>query len=149
MSGEVITQGSEVTLHYTLSLATGKLAETTRESGPATLVAGSGELLPAFECRLIGLSAGDKRRFEIKCLEAYGPAETDNVHVLARSEFPPDMKLEPGLVISFETPAGDEAPGVVREVSASEVTVDFAHPLAGHDLVFEVEILAVKPPRAA
>lgn len=149
MNSDVITQGSEVTLHYTLGLATGKLAETTRESGPATLVVGSGELLPAFECRLLGLEAGDTRRFEITCLEAYGPAETDNVHVLPRNEFPPDMKLEPGLVISFETPGGDEAPGVVREVSDNEVVVDFAHPLAGHDLVLEVEILEVKSPHGA
>lgn len=144
-----IARGCEVTLHYTLSLASGKLAETTRDDAPVTLVVGESDLLPAFEVRLLGLSPGDSRRFEIPCLEAYGPAETDNVHVLPRGDFPPEMKLEPGLVIAFDTPSGAEAPGVVTEVSEHEVTVDFAHPLAGHDLVLEVEILDVKPPRAA
>lgn len=139
-----IAAGSVVTLHYTLLLASGKLADSTRDGPPATITIGSGDLLPAFECRLLGLKIGDARRFEIACLEAHGPAETGNVHVLSRSDFSPDMKLEPGLVISFETPSGIEAPGVVREVTETEVHVDFAHPLAGHDLVFEVEILDVK-----
>jgi FKBP-type peptidyl-prolyl cis-trans isomerase SlpA len=138
-----------VTLHYTLSLVSGKIAETTRDGPPATLVIGQGDLLPAFECRLLGLEPGDQRRFEIPCLEVYGPAETDNIHVLPRGEFPPGMKLEPGLVVSFETPSGAEAPGVVREVTETEVRVDFAHPLAGHDLVFEVEILDVRPPQSS
>jgi FKBP-type peptidyl-prolyl cis-trans isomerase SlpA len=142
-----IARGSQVTLHYTLSIAGDKVAETTRGGAPATIVIGGGELIPAFECRLIGLEAGDRQRFEIPCLEAYGPAEPDELHVLPRGDFPPDMKLEPGLLISFATPTGDEAAGVVAEVSANEVTVNFANPLAGHDLVFEVEILDVKPPQ--
>jgi FKBP-type peptidyl-prolyl cis-trans isomerase SlpA len=144
-----ITQGSEVTLHYALSLAGGKPVETSRDSEPVALVVGAGDFLPAFEERLIGLRAGDQRRFEIPCTEAYGEAASEDIHVLPRSDFSPDMKLESGLVVAFETPSGAEVPGIVTDVSDHEVSVNFTHPLAGHDLVFEVEILAVKPPVAA
>ncbi len=141
-----IKKGSRVTLYYTLSLADGKVADTTKKNEPLTIVLGESDLIPAFEHRLLGLRAGDKRRFEVPCMEAYGPSEVDNVHALPREEFPPEMKLESGLVIGFETPSGEEVPGTILEVSEKEVAVDFSHPLAGHDLVFEVEILDVKPP---
>jgi FKBP-type peptidyl-prolyl cis-trans isomerase SlpA len=102
-------------------------------------------LLPVFEQRLIGLRIGDKCRFEIAGSETRDLLTTDENHVLPRSDFPLEMKLEPGMVIAFETPSGAEAAGVVTEVSDLEVSVNFAHPLAGHDLVFEVEVLDIQP----
>ena len=148
MSDMKIEKGSRVTLHYTLSLADGKVADSTKENEPLTIVLGESDLLPAFEHCLLGLQPGDKRRFEIPCMEAYGPSEVDNVHALLRDEFPPEMKLEAGLVIGFETPSGEEVPGTILEVSEKEVSVDFSHPLAGHDLVFDVEVVEVIPPSA-
>ncbi|WP_096459941.1 FKBP-type peptidyl-prolyl cis-trans isomerase [Sulfurifustis variabilis] len=142
----LIEPGCKVTLHYTLSLATGKTADTTRGGEPAVLVVGAGDLHAAFEGRLLGLGPGESRRFEIPCMEAFGPSETGNVHALPRAEFPPEMKIEPGLVIGFELPSGEEVPGTVVAVSEHEVRIDFNHPLAGHDLVFEVEVLSVEPP---
>ncbi len=67
---------------------------------------------------------------------------------MLRDEFPPEMGLEPGMVVGFTLPSGEEVAGTVLEVMEHEVTVDFSHPLAGRDLVWEVEILEVKPPKA-
>lgn len=142
----MVERGSRVTLHYALSLAGGKPIDTTRAGEPAVLVLGEGELHEAFEERLVGLAVGESRRFEIPCMEAFGPSEMGNVHTLPREEFPSEMEVEPGLVIGFELPSGEEVPGTVLEVSEREVRVDFNHPLAGHDLVFEVEILSIEPP---
>jgi FKBP-type peptidyl-prolyl cis-trans isomerase SlpA len=146
MNDQEIVKGSEVTLHYTLKLADGRTVETSREAEPVTLVVGAGDFLAAFEQRLIGLRVGDHHHFDIPCGEAYGETAGEDIHVLPRDDFPPDMMLEPGLVIAFETPSGAEAPGVVTEVTEHEVSVNFTHPLAGHDLAFVVEILAVKSP---
>jgi FKBP-type peptidyl-prolyl cis-trans isomerase SlpA len=140
--------GSTVTLHYTLSLAaTGRVVDTTRDSEPMRLLVGESDLLPAFERCLLGLDTGDVRRFEIASRDAFGEEDVADMQVMPRSDFPPDMKLEPGMVIGFDLPSGDEVPGTVVEVSEHEIQVDFSHPLAGHDLVFAVEILDVEPPR--
>jgi FKBP-type peptidyl-prolyl cis-trans isomerase SlpA len=144
-----VTAGSTVTLHYTLSLAgTGRVVDTTRNGEPLRLVVGESDLLPAFERCLLGLDTGEVRRFEIASRDAYGAEDIADIQVMPRSDFPPDMKLEPGMVIGFDLPSGEEVPGTIVEASEHEIQVDFSHPLAGHDLVFDVEILDVKPPQS-
>ena len=64
---------------------------------------------------------------------------------MPRSEFPAEMQLEAGLIISFTTPSGEEVPGAIQEVKDDEVVVDFNHPLAGNEIIFDVEILEIKP----
>ena len=64
---------------------------------------------------------------------------------MPRSEFPTEIQLEAGLIIGFTTPSGEEVPGAIQEIKDEEVVVDFNHPLAGHEVIFDVEILEVKP----
>ena len=141
-----VEPGSRITLHYTLSFADGRVVETTRDTGPATHVLGAGDWLAVLEDRLLGLVAGDSRRFEIGAGEVGAP-DAPAPQVLPREEFPPEIRLKPGLVVGFTLPSGEEVAGTVREATAREVTVDFTHPLAGRALVWEVEILEVKPPK--
>ncbi|HLD14201.1 MAG TPA: FKBP-type peptidyl-prolyl cis-trans isomerase [Burkholderiales bacterium] len=140
----IIGKGSRVRLHYTLSLADGHIVETTRTTSPATHAMGSGEWLMVLEERLLGMRAGQSRRFEIAAAEIVMPPAPEP-QVMSRDEFPPELKLESGQVIGFSLPSGEEIPGTILEVSEYEVTVDFTHPLAGRDLVWEVEILDVIP----
>ena len=94
---------------------------------------------------MIGLSRGHYR-IEVPALEAYGAIDAGNVHTLARADFPADFAIEVGQVIGFEVPNGAEIPGTVLEITDDEVRVDFCHPLAGHDLVFDIDILAIEEP---
>ena len=144
-----IERGSCVVFHYRLLFADGRVIEESAKDQPLKLVVGDSDLLLSFEDRLLGLSAGDAERFDIPCLDAYGLHDEKNVQVIPRADFAPDMKLEPGLVVAFASPEGDEVPGVVTTVTDNEVTVNFSHPLAGHDLVFEVKILEVQPPETS
>jgi len=141
-----IERGSTITFHYRLLMADGRLVEETGRDQPLTITLGDSDMLPSFEDRLLGLSPGDRERFEIPCLDAYGLYDEDNVQIIPRADFPPDMKLDKGLVVGFNLPNGEEVPGIVTAVGDNEVTVNFSHPLAGHDLVFEVDILEVNPP---
>jgi len=143
----IVQVGSRVTLHYTLRLADGHVVETTREGAPATHTIGAGNWLAALEDRLIGLAAGEVRRFEIAAAEM-GMPEAPEPQVMPRDEFPPEMALEAGMVIGFTLPSGEEVAGTVLEATEHEVTVDFSHPLANRALVWEVEILEVRPPKA-
>ncbi len=145
MTKSVIEPGSRVHLSFSLSLAEGTPVDSAAPEAPLAITIGSGELFEALEDLLLGLSAGERRRFEIPASQAFGPARDDAIHTLPRDVFPPELAVEAGQVIGFATPSGQEVPGVVVAVGETEVNVDFSHPLSGHDLVFEVEILAVEP----
>jgi len=93
------------------------------------------------------LKAGASQRLVLQPEQAFGVHDPGKRHRLARSEFPPDMALEPGLIIGFDTPAGDELPGTIVSLADDTVEVDFNHPLAGRVVVYEVEIIAVDPAR--
>ncbi len=151
MNEAIIEQNSRVTLHYTLKTGEGRVAESTLGGEPQTITLGQDDIIPGLEKCLLGLAVGDKQSFEIACFDAFGPVEADEdtLQVMPRSEFPAEIKLEPGLVMGFATPNGREIPGTVVEIDDDNLTVDFTHPLAGYDLVFEVEILAIEPGQSA
>ena len=140
-----IGPGSEVLMHFTLSLADGTVADSTREGEPLRFVMGDGTLIEGLELVLYGLKQGDRQCLSIEPRDAFGFPDEDNIHTMPRSEFPADMQLEPGVIIGFTTPSGEEVPGAIQEVEGDEVVVDFNHPLAGHEVIFDVEILEVKP----
>ena len=140
-----IRHGSCVTLHFTLLLAEGRVVDTSRASEPLTLIVGQGDIAPGLERYLVGLCAGDQRRINIPGDEVYGPRDPDAVQTIAHAEFPPELTPEPGQVLGFTTPTGEEIPALVMAIKDDGVQIDFSHPLAGHDLIFEVEILTVLP----
>ncbi len=147
MTARVVAEGCRVTLHFILQLCDGTLVDLSGEGEPLTITIGQGDLAAGLERRLLGLSAGDKRHFEVAAIDAYGPRREENIHVIPREQFPPELAVEPGSVVEFTLPTGEEMPGMIMSVEETEVTVDFSHPLAGHDLVLDVEILAVEPSR--
>ncbi|MFZ5757687.1 MAG: FKBP-type peptidyl-prolyl cis-trans isomerase [Pseudomonadota bacterium] len=134
---------TRVTLHFTLRLLDGEIVDSTRERAPAVFVYGDGNLLPGFEKALLGLKAGDRRSVVVEAKEGFGEYLDGNRQVMDRSRFPPDVTMTRGLMLSFADKQG-ELPGVIIDFDAEHVTVDFNHPLAGRDLGFEVEILAVE-----
>lgn len=138
-----IGPGKRVTLHFSVLLLDGAVVDSTRERSPATFTVGDGNLLPGFEQALFGLKAGDRRSVVLDAVNAFGVRNDDNIQVMRRSLFARDMRLEPGVVVSFADRSKAELPGVVIAVDDSEVTVDFNHPLAGRDLTFQVEIINV------
>lgn len=141
-----IQAGSRVLLRYTLSFPDGQFIEGTESGEPAAVTIGSGDLTSFLEECLLGMSAGEHRRFEIAGGDSQPQADSEAIQKLARTDFPAEMPLAPGLVIEFQTPGGEQVPGVVMEINETSVTVDFSHPLAGRDLVFEVEILSIENP---
>ena len=140
-----IQPGSRVTLHYMLSLADDTVVDSTREAEPITFQIGSGAMIEMLERQLFGLHTGEQRRFEISAAESQLPASDEAIQVMARSDFPVELAIESGQVLGFVMPSGEEVPGLIVSISDTEVIVDFSHPLAGRDLIFDVEILAVEP----
>ena len=138
-----IGPGTRVTLHFAIHLATGEEIDTTRRGRPASFTVGDGNLPAGFERALFGLRAGDDERLPIPAAGGFGLHRKENIRTLPRADFPNDEDLVPGMMIAFAAPGEGELPGVVRSTRATTVVVDFNHPLAGRDLVFDVTILRV------
>ncbi len=140
-----IGPGSEVTMYYRLSLPDGTVADETVDGEPLNFTMGDGTLIQGLELMLYGMKAGEKQCLSIDPRDAFGFPEDENIHTMPRSEFSEEMNVEPGMIVAFTTPAGQEVPGTIKEVTTDTVVVDFNHPLAGFEVTFDVEILDIKP----
>ncbi len=141
-----IGPGTVVTMHFTLTMKDGPVADASEPDEPMTFTMGDGSLIKGLEMAIMGLKTGDKNSVELDPLNAFGFSDPENIHYLPRDEFAEDLPVDPGTIISFSTPSGDEVPGTIKEVKDDVVTVDFNHPLAGHDVIFEVDIIDIKSP---
>ena len=138
-----IQAGSRVTMHFSLTLEDGTVAEDSFDSEPLEFIMGDGSLNEGLELGLYGMKAGEEETLSMTPEQTFGFHDPENLHEMLRSEFDADMDLAEGMIIGFTTPAGDEVPGIIREVSDKLVIVDFNHPLAGHELLYRVKILDV------
>lgn len=141
----VIGPGTTVTLHFALRLEDGEVIDSNFDQEPPTFTVGDEQLLPGFEQALFGLKAGDARTFNMAPEDGFGQHNPSNIQHMPRAQFDADLQLEEGLVLSFADAQQTELPGVVREFDDQQVVVDFNHPLAGRNIIFEVAILRVEP----
>ena len=140
--------GSFLTLHYRLSGPDGADFINTFDDKPATLSLGTGELAPAIEAHLLGLTEGTRRSLELAAGEAFGERNPDLLQRVKRSLLnelgDPDERYNVGDVVQFPTPDGQGAyAGVVRQVEDDVLVFDFNHPLAGRPVTFEVQLIGV------
>jgi len=135
--------GTKVTLHFALVLEDGDIIDSNFESVPATFTVGDGNLLPGFESTLMGLVNGDEREFTISPEDAFGQHNPQNVQRVDRSNFD-QQELEIGAMFSFQNGDG-ELPGVIVEFEDDEILIDFNHPLAGKNIIFQVKIMNIAP----
>lgn len=138
-----ISPESTVTLHLSLTLKDGTVAESTFDDEPLTFTMGDGSLAEGLELGLYGLRPGDTQRLELYPEQAFGLRDPGKVHQLPRADFAAELALEPGLVIGFDAPGGEELSGTIIAFDDATVEVDFNHPLAGRVVIFDVEIIDV------
>ncbi|WP_337021576.1 FKBP-type peptidyl-prolyl cis-trans isomerase [Pantoea anthophila] len=143
---ESVQRDSAVLVHFTLKLEDGSTAESTRANGkPALFRLGDGSLSAALEEALLGLKAGEAKQFTLAPEEAFGGVSPDLIQYFSRRDFIDAGEPEVGAIMLFSGMGGSEMPGVIREVSGDSITVDFNHPLAGHRIQFDVEVLEIDP----
>ncbi len=134
-----------VTLHFAVKLVDGSIVDSNFEKTPATFEVGDGQLLPGFEKALFGLKAGECKEISIQPEQGFGMPNPNNIQQMKKTDFAAELELQPGLMLSFADANNSELPGVIRMIEGDRVEVDFNHPLAGKDLLFEVRILEVIP----
>ena len=143
-----VQPGSFLTLHYRLAGPDGASVVDTFDDKPATLSLGAGQLAPAIEARLIGLSEGARESFELPAGAAFGPRNPEMLQrvklSLLKELGDPEAEYEVGDVVQFPTPDGQGVyAGVVLEIGADWLLFDFNHPLAGQPVRFDVHLVGV------
>ncbi|MBR9726691.1 FKBP-type peptidyl-prolyl cis-trans isomerase [Shewanella intestini] len=139
-----MTQVNAIVCHMNIKLEDGSTADSTQASGkPAKLILGDQSLSPAFEAEIKQLNVGEKHTFTLEAVDAFGESNPDSIHYLDKTRFPADMTLEEGVIVSFAGPHDSEIAGIIRNVAGDSVTVDLNHPLAGHAITFELDVVDV------
>ncbi len=133
---------TKVTLNFAVKLMGGEIVDSNFDREPVSFKMGDGNLLPGFERALCGLQAGQRAELPLSAEQAFGQYREDNVQTFNVDQFAEDLQV--GLVMTFSDAARGEVPGVIKEIRDDKVLVDFNHPLAGRDLIFEVLIHQVE-----
>lgn len=138
-----VEAGHYVIVRYTGRIESGEVFDT-NEGGPALeLQAGAGQVIPGLDRALLGMAPGEKKSITLPPEQAYGKRDDSLRRSLPRSEFPPDAPLKAGEVMALKTADGARVPVEVHAVDDQEVVLDFNHPLAGHTLSFDLEVVAI------
>ncbi len=138
----IAEMGDTVRVTYVGELTDGSVFDSSHSKDPLQFTIGAGEVVAAFENGIAGMQPGESKTFTISPEEGYGPHLEELVFHLVPGDFPADIELYPGAVVTFSG-ANVTIRGLVTEVTDTEVVVDANRPLAGETLVFHVELVEV------
>ncbi len=111
---------------------------------PLEFVMGSGMIIPGLEKGLIGMHEGERKQIDVPAAEAYGDYNPEAIQILPREQFE-GIDLEPGMMLYGQDEHGHTTQVVVKQFTDTDVTIDFNHPMAGKDLVFDVIVTTDRP----
>ncbi|CAM3382116.1 peptidylprolyl isomerase [Zobellia roscoffensis] len=139
-----VKQNDKVKVHYTGKLASGEVFDSSVERGePIEFTMGQGELIPGFEKGLIDMKVNEKKTVNIPKEEAYGMPKEELIQEVPKSQLPQDIEPKVGMGLVSQTQSGQEINLLVTDVKEESIVVDGNHPLAGKDLVFDLEVVEI------
>ena len=132
-----------VRVHFTGRLEDGTVFDTSAERGPYEFTIGESRIVPGFAQAVIGMKPGESKTVEIPAKKAYGLHRKEMIAVIERSKLAAHLNPEIGQRLRIDQADGQKIPATVIKVSASSVTLDANHPLAGKNLTFDIELLEI------
>jgi FKBP-type peptidyl-prolyl cis-trans isomerase 2 len=138
-----VQKGDKVSVHYHGKLTDGTTFDSSEGREPLQFTAGNGQVIKGFDDAVLDMQTGDKKTVNIPVVDAYGERNDDMVMDYPISDFPSDMKPEIGMELQMGDNSGNVFPVVITEINGDMVMLDANHPLAGQDLVFDIELVAI------
>ena len=138
-----VQSGDKVKVHYNGRLTNGETFDSSEGRQPLEFEVGSGMVIKGFDEGVAGMKVGDKKTLNIPFDEAYGPKNPEMIIEFPKEKFPTDMELEVGTPLVMTGGSGEQFQVVVSQVKESSVLLDANHPLAGQDLVFDIELVEI------
>ena len=144
----IIKEDSTVKVHYTGKFTNDEVFDSSKavegtefqDKEPLEVQLGKGLVIPGFEEALQGMKEGETKTVTITSDKAYGPILSDRLQEVEKQYVPPTVKE--GELLQADGPQGPMVV-TVREVKEETVVLDANHPLAGKDLVFELEVVSI------
>jgi peptidylprolyl isomerase len=137
----MIENGNVVDVHYVGKLTDGNVFDSSEGREPLKFEVGSGQIIPGFESAVMGKAVGDKVTVTINPEMAYGEVREDLFVQLPLDKMPGDVEV--GQMLQAMSDDGRATQVRVHEVNEDNVIIDGNHPLAGQDLIFDIEIVSV------
>ncbi len=141
---ETAKKSDTVSVHYTGRLEDGEVFDSSEGGEPLEFEVGAGDVIAGFDEAVRGMSIGDKRTIEIEPDDAYGLRIATLVQSVARASMNMDAEPQVGMNLIMQLPDNNQIPVAITEVTNDQITLDANHPLAGHKLTFDVELVEIK-----
>lgn len=135
--------GDTVRINYTGRLTDGTVFDTSRNRHPLQFTLGKGQVIAGFEQAVAGMSPGETKTATIPVELAYGPRRGDLVVTVDRSRMPADVDPRVGQRLELTQADDRNILVTVTGVTETTLTLDSNHPLAGKELTFDIELLAI------
>ena len=129
--------------HYDLTNNQGKPLDSSRGGDPFPVMEGGRQILAALETELFAMKPGAKKRIPLEASRAYGPVNAALKVTVSRAKLP-----QGELKVGSQFQGGNEKAELlftVTKIDGDKISLDGNHALAGQDLVFDVEVVSVRP----
>ncbi len=144
-----IEERDRIAIAFTGKLDNGAIFIEVTPQKPMTLQLGDSELPPTVELSVIGMKKGDKKKIRVPPDEGFGPRLKDLLHEVDKNHFANRLEPRPGMVLSQKVERDgveQKVPVTIIEVKDDKVVLDYNHPLAGHHLTYDLQIIDIIGP---
>lgn len=139
-----VKETDTVRVHYTGKLENGQIFDSSLKRDPLEVTLGQGSLIPGFEKELIDMKVKEKKTITIPKEEAYGEVREELFQEIKKEELPSNIEPQVGMGLVATNEDGSERQLRVADVKEDHIIIDANHPLAGQDLIFELELIEIK-----
>jgi FKBP-type peptidyl-prolyl cis-trans isomerase 2/predicted Fe-Mo cluster-binding NifX family protein len=137
-----IRAGRLVTVDFEVRDTGGEVLSSSSDSGPMRFVFGAGQVFPAIEVALEGKEPGDHVSHAVSAAEGFGERDESRVIETSREQLDADVSV--GDTVFAEDPQGRRFPLTVLHLDETTARLDANHPLAGKDVVFDLNVKSVE-----
>ena len=138
-----VADNMAVSIHYTLTNDDGEVLDSSIGDEALVYLHGKGNIISGLEKALHGKVVGDKFNVRIAPEDAYGELMEEMIQVISRDMFEGIDNIEVGMQFHADVSSGSGVVTVVN-IKDDDITIDGNHPLAGHALTFDVEVIDVR-----
>ena len=139
-----VKNGDKVSVHYTGTLETGEVFDSSENREPLEFEVGSGQVITGFDKAVLDMSPGEEKEILLEPDQAYGARDDKKMQKVPKEILPKDVEPKEGMLLTLKAPTGQVFPATIAKVEEKEVFIDLNHPLAGKKLKFKIKIEDIK-----